>query len=324
MTSSKVPSKPLVTQTSMKRTIFLTGIFLLLIYNGFTQEQSFMTSDSVNLFVKVKGNSNGIPCLYIHGGPGAGSYWMEKFSGDILEKRFKMIYLDLRGVGRSTSPANKDYSMNRMIQDFEEIRKHLGIRSWLIMGHSFSGTITTAYAYENPNSINGIMMFNCTLNIEESITTSWIPYARKVLGITDTGYYHDASVSFHDKINRIFPLLNKAGISWKMAFSSKESEDKMNATFGEIPNWNRDFAGIGLSHKDYLSNFKVYTKQIKKPVLFFYGKTDWTVGPKHYKNINFPNMLLWGGDVGHIPFLDNKPEVEKAIDGYLKKYKMLR
>ena len=41
------------------------------------QEQRFMTSDNVDLYLKVKGK--GIPCLYIHGGPDAGSYWMEKF-----------------------------------------------------------------------------------------------------------------------------------------------------------------------------------------------------------------------------------------------------
>ena len=90
--------------------IRLTFFFLITTISCLAQEQHFITSDSVNLYVKVKGK--GIPCLYIHGGPGAGSYWMEKFSGDLLEERFTMIYLDLRGVGRSTSPANKDYSIN--------------------------------------------------------------------------------------------------------------------------------------------------------------------------------------------------------------------
>jgi proline iminopeptidase len=281
------------------------------------QEQRFMTSDSVNLYLKVKGK--GIPCLYIHGGPGAGSYWMEKFSGDLLEERFKMIYLDLRGVGRSTSPVNKDYSMNRMLKDFEEIRKHLGIDEWLIMGHSFSGTIVTRYALQHPNSIKGMMMFNCVLDINESINKSWIPYACKILDIRDMTYYNNGSVTTHEKLNRLFGLLNKAGLSWKMTFAKKENEEKMNSTFSEIANWNHDFAGVGISHKDYLINFKTYTSQIKKPVLFFYGKSDRTVGPEHYKGVNFPNMLLWESDVGHVPFMENKTDVGEAIGIYLKK-----
>src|SRR5512140_1675554 len=79
------------------------------------QEMHIKTSDGVDLYVKVKGE--GTPCLYIHGGPGSGSYWLEKFSGDMLEKHFKMIYLDQRGVARSTSPADANYSMDRMVQD---------------------------------------------------------------------------------------------------------------------------------------------------------------------------------------------------------------
>lgn len=298
----------------------LTFIFLIAAISCLAQEQRFITSDSVNLYVNVKGK--GIPCLYIHGGPGAGSYWMEKFAGDMLEERFIMIYLDLRGVGRSTSPVNKDYSMSRMVQDFEEIRKHLGIEEWLIMGHSFSGTTVTGYALQHPNSIKGLMMFNCTLDIEESINKSWIPYACKILGITDKDYYNSDTVTAHQKLNRLFVLLNKAGLSWKMTFASKENEARMNATYSEIPNWNSDFAGIGISHKDYLVNFKPFTTQIKKPVLFFYGRTDRTVGPEHYKGVKFPNMLLWGSDVGHVPFMGNKADVEKAIVSYLKKFNL--
>jgi proline iminopeptidase len=95
------------------------------------------TSDGVVLHVTVKGQ--GIPCLYLHGGPGSGSHWLEKFMGDSLEQYFQMIYLDQRGVARSGSPADGNYSMARMVQDFEEVRLALGIDQWLTMGHSFGG-----------------------------------------------------------------------------------------------------------------------------------------------------------------------------------------
>jgi proline iminopeptidase len=303
----------------MKKT-FLLYSFLLTAITCLAQEQRFITSDSVNLYVNVKGK--GIPCLYIHGGPGAGSYWMEKFSGDLLEERFTMIYLDLRGVGRSTSPQNKDYCMNRMVQDFEEIRKHLGIEEWLIMGHSFAGMMVTGYVLQHQKSIKGLMMFNCTLDIEESINKSWIPYACRILDITDPAFYSSCTVTTHQKINRLFSILNEKDLSWKMTFANRENEVKMNATFSEIKGWNSDFAGIGISHKDYLINFKPFTSQIKKPVLFFYGKDDQTIGPEHYKGVNFPNMLLWGSDVGHVPFMENKDDLKKAIEGYLKKFKI--
>ena len=300
----------------MKKYILII-VLLITAHLSFSQEQTFTTSDGVQLYVKAKGT--GMPCLYIHGGPGSGSYWMEKFSGDILEKRFKMIYLDLRGVSRSTSPVNGDYSMNRLLQDFEELRKYLGIDQWLIMGHSFSGTMLTAYARQYASSLRGMMMFNCTLNIEEGMKRSFIPYAIKILQLADASYYNNDTIPLQNRINSLFSLLNKEGVSWKMAYKKKENEAIMNATFREIPNWNNGFAGIGLWHKDYYGiNFKLYTDQIKLPVLFFYGKSDWTIDPMHYKGVNFPNMLLWSSKGGHVPFMENKPDLEKAMDQYLK------
>lgn len=302
--------------TIMKRLFFF--IILLLNISAKAQVQQFTTSDSVNIYIKVKGK--GTPCLYIHGGPGSGSYWMEKFSGDILEEKFKMIYIDLRGVGRSSSPASGNYSIDRMIRDFEEIRKYLGIDSWLIMGHSFSGTLLTSYVMKQPQSIKGMMMFNCTLNITESINESWIPKACELLDIKDRSYYTNDTINFHDKLNKLFPLLNEKDVTWKMAFGRKEDEKKMNATYSEIPDWNGDFSGVGLYHPDYLVNFKPFTANIKIPVLFFYGTRDWSIGPQHYMGVQFPNMLLWKSEVGHIPFLENKEEVRKAIDEFSNTY----
>lgn len=81
------------------------------------KEMTVTTTDSVRLYVKVKGQ--GPYLLYVHGGPGSGSYWLEKFSGDFLERHFTMVYLDQRETGRSTGPADGDYSMERMVEDFE-------------------------------------------------------------------------------------------------------------------------------------------------------------------------------------------------------------
>jgi hypothetical protein len=41
-----------------------------------------------------------------------------------------------------------------------------------------------------------------------------------------------------------------------------------------------------------------------------------------YKRVNFPNMILWKSDIEHMmPFLRNKPDLEKAINSYIDKYK---
>ena len=229
----------------MRRITLLLFLLISISIQGQAQEREILTSDGVKLYVKVKGT--GTPCLYLHGGPGSGSHWLEKFFGDYLEQHFQMIYLDQRGVCRSSSPKDNNYSLERMILDFEEVREALGIGEWLTLGHSFGGIL-------------------------------------------------------------------------QMAYSSQKNDSIMNSSYRDIANWNNDFSAVALDVKEYWTDYTAKTPKVRVPVLFFYGYTDWMIGPKHYMNIRFPDMTLWGSDVGHIPFLENREDLEKAIDHYNAKH----
>ena len=295
--------------------------FLFLILAGLNikaQEKFILTSDSVELYINVKGN--GTPCLYIHGGPGSGSYWVEKFFGPELEQHFKMIYLDQRGVGRSTSPKDNNYSMERMVKDFEEVRRSLGIKYWLTLGHSFGGILQMGYADQHPDVISGMIMINCTLNMTESFSKSWIPKACEFLNLPPKNIYTNDSIPILDRLMGIIGQLNSKNLNWKMAFKKEENNKIMDASYDEFPNWNYDLGRQGLSIKEYWIDFKPLTPRMKMPVLFFTGNKDWMAGPENYKDVNFPNMILFKSDVGHIPFLENTGDLEKAIKLYIRKY----
>jgi proline iminopeptidase len=57
-------------------------------------------------------------------------------------------------------------------------------------------------------------------------------------------------------------------------------------------------------------------------VLFFYGESDWMVGPTHYEQVRFPHMLLWPSPVGHVPFLENPADLSRAITSYRKRFRL--
>jgi len=194
----------------MKRKIllFLMACFVAC---AWAQERHVMTSDSVSLYVSVKGN--GPVCLYLHGGPGSGSYWLEKFCGDSLEKHFRMVYLDQRGVGRSSSPKDGNYSMERMVRDFEEVREALGIKSWLTLGHSFGGILQMGYIERYPAATKGILMINCTLSMEESFRNSWIPQACELLGIENPIPVSGDTVKLLDRFTGVIGKLTEKGLA---------------------------------------------------------------------------------------------------------------
>ena len=82
-----------------------------------------------------------------------------------------MVYLDQRGVGRSSSPKDGDYSMDRMVKDFEEVRTALGIPQWVTMGHSPWGAVMQmGYAKCHPEIVKGMIMLSCGYNLNELAT----------------------------------------------------------------------------------------------------------------------------------------------------------
>jgi proline iminopeptidase len=274
------------------------------------EEKRIMTSDGVELFVNIKGS--GTPVLYLHGGPGSGSYWFEKFFGEFLEQHYTMIYLDQRGVGRSSGNHDNDYSMDRMALDFEELRQKLGYESWLTLGHSFGGILQMGYYERFPNSITGMIMINCTLNIMESFCESWGPKAAEFTEKTNkpcTGNPSDVREMLWAHINN----LREQNAFWKMGYRDPNNEKLIDATYGDIANWNGSFSNLAFSISDYWTNYKVNSGNVEVPVLFFYGSEDWMVGPDHYKGINFQKGLLWESKVGHMPFMENKDDLENAI-----------
>ena len=306
-------------------------LLLLVALTGFIRLQGkeliVTTTDSVQLYVKIKGH--GPHLLYLHGGPGSGSYWLEKFSGEFFERHFTMIYLDQRGTGRSTSPSNGDYSMKRMAEDFEQVRQILHIDRWFTLGHSFGGILQMGYTERYPGAIEGMVMLNCTLCIDDSFENGWLKKAGKLLGKKECAFLKNDSLSNMEKLTIAAGKLEEKKLRWKIFYASPESDAKMNRSYQEIPSFNNDFGNSFFSNNavvfpEYYRDYRPATAEIQVPVLFFYGNTDWSVGPKHYRNVHFPNMILRRSNVGHMPFLENSEDMQNAVLTVLKESDSLR
>ena len=272
-----------------------------------------MTSDSIKLYVHVKGE--GPMCLYLHGGPGSGSTWMEAVSGHILEKRFTMVYLDQRGVCKSETPKNDDFSFARQIQDWEEVRQALGIDHWLLMGHSWGGILMMGYWKAHPNVINGMMFINCTLSRDTSFVDSWLPRALSILGDTASPVAKDESRPLKERMMVVFPQLNDDN-RWMLFTPNKWANDSIGSW-----RFHKDCISHGkgetpLFMDEYGEDFRPLTSAIKVPVLYLYGRQDYAVGPEHYKTLHFPNAIIQGADCGHIVFLEEPAVFAEALDKF--------
>jgi proline iminopeptidase len=109
------------------------------------------------LYVDESGNANGLPVVFIHGGPGAGC--------DALSRRFfdpnlyRIVTFDQRGCGRSTPHASLDNNSTwDLVADLERIREHLGIDKWVLFGGSWGSTLALAYAQSHPERVHALLL----------------------------------------------------------------------------------------------------------------------------------------------------------------------
>ena len=110
-----------------------------------------------DLYVEECGNPDGLPVVFLHGGPGAGlSAYHRRFFDP---KRYRIVLFDQRGAGKSTPHAElRNNTTWHLVVDIETIREHLGIERWVVFGGSWGSTLALAYAQQHPERTIGLVL----------------------------------------------------------------------------------------------------------------------------------------------------------------------
>ena len=109
------------------------------------------------LYVEECGTPEGIPVLFVHGGPGGGCSPKHRCFFDPME--YRIVLFDQRGCGRSTPHAELNGNRtDALIEDMEAIRIELGIDKWLLFGGSWGSTLSLLYAQKYPERVLGLVL----------------------------------------------------------------------------------------------------------------------------------------------------------------------
>jgi len=109
------------------------------------------------LWIEECGNPEGIPVVFLHGGPGAACETFQRrfFDAD----KYRIILFDQRGCGRSTPHAElAENTTAHLIDDIESIREQLNIDKWLVFGGSWGSTLALAYAEAHASRVTGLIL----------------------------------------------------------------------------------------------------------------------------------------------------------------------
>ncbi|MDH5446735.1 MAG: prolyl aminopeptidase [Gammaproteobacteria bacterium] len=109
------------------------------------------------LHIEECGNPDGLPVVFVHGGPGSGceDYHRRFFDPDI----YRIILFDQRGSGKSTPHAELEGNTSQaLVADMEAIREHLKIDKWVLFGGSWGSTLSLLYAETHPDKVLGLIL----------------------------------------------------------------------------------------------------------------------------------------------------------------------
>ncbi|KAJ5038027.1 uncharacterized protein L3040_006899 [Drepanopeziza brunnea f. sp. 'multigermtubi'] len=129
------------------------------LYAAFDTNHSghFQVSSVHSLYYEDCGKPDGVPILYLHGGPGGGIDDGDRRYFD--PSHYRSILFDQRGSGKSTPSASlEDNTTWDLVEDIEKLREHLHVDKWIVFGGSWGSTLSLAYAQKHTERCLGLIL----------------------------------------------------------------------------------------------------------------------------------------------------------------------
>jgi proline iminopeptidase len=109
------------------------------------------------IYFEQCGLPEGLPVLFLHGGPGSGCSPRHRQLCDPAHCR--VVLFDQRGCGRSQPRgALQANTSEHLVADIEVLRRRLGIERWLVVGGSWGAGLALAYAAAHPAACLGLVL----------------------------------------------------------------------------------------------------------------------------------------------------------------------
>jgi len=102
------------------------------------------------------GGNGGLPILFVHSYAGTSAHFGAELA--YFRQTRRAVAFDQRGHGKSDAPANGDYSVASLANDIGAVADGLGLRRFVLVGHSMGGSASAAYAGAHPDRVAALVL----------------------------------------------------------------------------------------------------------------------------------------------------------------------
>lgn len=246
----------------------------------------FQEVDGIKIHYRESGSpTRGLQTtLFVHGAGGSWRNWQEQLSG--IEGH--LFALDLPGHGQSEGKAQNSVAAYReLVRRFSQ---RLGLRRFVLAGHSMGGAITLDFALAHPEALSGIVLVGSGARLRvKSETLETLAKGQHALDIVR--YMYGSSVAAE--------VLEQAAVEMK-----------------QVP------PEVYLSDFQACDRFSILDEiaSIQVPTLILCGQEDLMTPVKYseYLKKAIPHSTLaLVPDAGHMAMLERPQVVNREIQGFL-------
>jgi proline iminopeptidase len=149
------------------------------------------------LWYNVVGQGEGTPAIFLHGGPGFNSYYLNPMAP--LGNDRPVVFYDQIGSGRSHGTVDSTaWTIPNFVRELDSLRRMLGPERVHLVGHSWGTILAVEYWRAHPDNVASLVLMSPALSIP-----TWLADADSLLAtlpdsITRVVAEHEAAGTYDD------------------------------------------------------------------------------------------------------------------------------
>lgn len=273
----------------------------------------YLKRDGFSLGYTVRGN--GLPCFVI----GSAIHYPKTFPKN-LEDSLQFVFMDQRAFASSNSkPESKDFTLEKILADIDELRRFLNLDKIIILGHSIHSFFALEYAKKYPTHVSSVILIanspfaGATLfqEADRYFQESVSPERKNALGYNlstmDAEIQKNPERAFIIRMIKFAPMI---WYDWNYDSSSLWENINLNSTGAEII-W-----GSMFSEYDITQNLE----NLHSPIFLALGRYDYWNPPHLWEKYRtyFPKMRIRIFEKsGHNPQMEEAELFSQELKNFL-------
>jgi proline iminopeptidase len=281
-----------------------------------------VTVNDTDLFVDIDGSELAVrdgrlerrPTLIaLHGGPGFDQGYLRLGLGPLRED-CQVVFVDLRGQGRSGRPPIETCTIEQMADDIADLCEILGLTRPIIFGHSFGGFVALDIAVRHPDLAAGLIL------CDSAPTLAPIEDDQPPPGLAERGGEEAVAAA-----GRLFggDMTQEATEAFARLvfprYAARGHEDIPNRLIA-LSGFEASLAGYFFSHLAPRYDLRGSLPSIRIPALVIHGTEDWVMPPAGGRSIAegiAGARLVPVHGAGHFPFSEEPESFLEPVRAFI-------